>query len=384
MDINKKVKTALVLSGGGSRGAYEAGVWQALTELGINIDIVTGASVGAINGAMVCQGNIELTINLWREIETHMVFDINESVEKFDYAKDFMKEILLNKGAGSEGLKLLMDKYIDEETIRKSTVDFGITATEIPSMKGHYLFKEDIPNGQLKDFIRASASAYPAIRSHQINGKNYIDGGYTDVMPVSMAISKGATKIIAVYLEAVGVVHTSDYENLEDFTLIKPYWDLGNFLHFDTQNSRRLIRLGYLDTMKTYEVFDGKYFTFAKGSFDKRTLDQSECAAKIFNLDPCIIYTRKSLLTHLKSHLEYWYENIEIEFNDRPRSNKIEPLKLIKELLKITNKQTIVILIVKALSQSDDQLSLLTRHVSKIFPTEISAAKFIYKHFVKN
>ena len=49
----KRKKTALVLSGGGSRGAYEAGAWQALVETGIEIDIVTGASVGSINGAMV-------------------------------------------------------------------------------------------------------------------------------------------------------------------------------------------------------------------------------------------------------------------------------------------------------------------------------------------
>ena len=58
MKISEK-KTALVLSGGGSRGAYEAGAWQALTELGIRIDIVTGTSVGAINGAMVAQGDLE-------------------------------------------------------------------------------------------------------------------------------------------------------------------------------------------------------------------------------------------------------------------------------------------------------------------------------------
>ena len=53
-------KTALVLSGGGARGAYETGVWQALTELGIKIDIITGTSVGAINAAMVAQDELEL------------------------------------------------------------------------------------------------------------------------------------------------------------------------------------------------------------------------------------------------------------------------------------------------------------------------------------
>ena len=49
-------KTALVLSGGGSRGAYEIGVWKALKTLGIQIDMVMGTSVGAINGAMIVQG----------------------------------------------------------------------------------------------------------------------------------------------------------------------------------------------------------------------------------------------------------------------------------------------------------------------------------------
>ena len=48
----KERKTALVLAGGGARGAYEAGVWQALTELGVEFDMVCGTSVGAINAAM--------------------------------------------------------------------------------------------------------------------------------------------------------------------------------------------------------------------------------------------------------------------------------------------------------------------------------------------
>ena len=93
----KSNKTALVLSGGGSRGAYEAGVWQALSEIGIEIDIVTGASVGSINGAMVCQGDLDSTISLWKEIETHMIFDVPKGSQPLDYAK----EIIFNKGAGT-------------------------------------------------------------------------------------------------------------------------------------------------------------------------------------------------------------------------------------------------------------------------------------------
>ena len=46
----------LVLGGGGSRGAYEIGVWRAARELNIEFDVVTGTSIGALNGALVVQG----------------------------------------------------------------------------------------------------------------------------------------------------------------------------------------------------------------------------------------------------------------------------------------------------------------------------------------
>ena len=51
-------KLAIVLAGGGSRGAYQIGVWKALREMGIEYHIVTGASVGALNGAMMVQGGL--------------------------------------------------------------------------------------------------------------------------------------------------------------------------------------------------------------------------------------------------------------------------------------------------------------------------------------
>ena len=184
MTNRQKSKTALVLSGGGSRGAYEAGVWQALVDLGIKIDIVTGSSVGAINGAMVCQGDLDDTINLWREIQTHMVFDVPEDSQLIDYAK----LIFSNGGAGISGLKALLEKYIDEERIRKSPVDYGLVVMERASMKPHYLYKEDIPKGKLIDYILASSSVFPAVHPYEIDGIEYIDGGYADVLPVDLAM----------------------------------------------------------------------------------------------------------------------------------------------------------------------------------------------------
>ena len=68
MTSKKTEKTALVLSGGGSRGAYQAGAWRALDELGIKFDMVVGVSVGAINGAMVVQNERQFSEDLWRRI----------------------------------------------------------------------------------------------------------------------------------------------------------------------------------------------------------------------------------------------------------------------------------------------------------------------------
>ena len=64
------MKRAVVLAGGGSRGAYQIGVWQALRELGIEYHIVTGTSVGALNGAMMVQGDYDLALHLWQQLVT--------------------------------------------------------------------------------------------------------------------------------------------------------------------------------------------------------------------------------------------------------------------------------------------------------------------------
>ena len=51
------MKRALVLSGGGAKGSYQYGVWKALRKLNIKFDIVTGTSIGAVNGAMIVLGD---------------------------------------------------------------------------------------------------------------------------------------------------------------------------------------------------------------------------------------------------------------------------------------------------------------------------------------
>lgn len=79
-----------------------------------------------------------------------------------------------------------------------------------------------------------------------------------------MALEKGATEVIAVYLDAIGRFRPEELEEVPNLTFIKSKWDLGDFLVFDHTNTKRILRIGYLDAMKTFEIYDGGYYTFAK------------------------------------------------------------------------------------------------------------------------
>ena len=71
--MNKK-EYGLVLSGGGTRGAFQIGVWKALRKLHIKYDIITGTSVGALNGALMVQNNYHKAINLWKKVNMELLF----------------------------------------------------------------------------------------------------------------------------------------------------------------------------------------------------------------------------------------------------------------------------------------------------------------------
>ena len=371
-------KTALVLSGGGSRGAYEAGAWQALTELGIQIDIVTGTSVGAINGAMVVQGDLDNTVRLWKEIETHMIFDVPEGTQPREYAR----EIVFHKGAGTSGLKKLLKKYIDEETLRSAPADFGVVIVELPTFTPHYVYKEEMKPGQLLDYILASASLYPAIHSCKIDGKEYIDGGYADVMPVQMALDKGADEVIAVYLNAVGIVDRKALQATPNLTLLESKWDLGSTLIFDTDNARRIMRLGYLDAMKAYHVFDGEYYTFARGSFDKTTLKMADATAHVFELDPCLIYTKERFLEALGDALENCSDELD-EAMKKYQSSGLPltaTVELLKEIHNMGNKKMLAFLAARNLSEKGADSIFLTRAAMRLMPECILAGRFLNKY----
>ncbi len=271
------IKRALVLGGGGARGSYEVGVWKALRELDMDVDIVTGTSVGALNGAVIAQGDMDTVYQLWEHIDTAKILEF-DSVQGTDTVqgalssfKSLAQEAFRTKGVSSAPLAKLLRETIDEDKIRSSKVKFGLVTFEVPAMKAHELFVDDIPRGMLVDYMIASASCFPAMRSYEIASKLFIDGAYYDNLPVKLAAQGGATEAVVVNLNTPGMVHKAHLKAMLH-ELIAPRWDLGALLLFDGSRAKRNITLGYNECMKQFGRLEGEKYTFHKGETDKNSL----------------------------------------------------------------------------------------------------------------
>lgn len=381
----------MVLSGGGSRGAYQIGVWQALNELGIEIDVACGTSVGAINSAMIAQNSFDLAVNLWKTMETEMIFDVsiddNYKFPKFDFAGlsaeealAYAKEIIGNGGADATNLKELLERYIDEELIRKSHTALCVTTVELPFLKTQRNFIEDIPQGQLVDYLMATSAIIPAIKPYEIEGKVFIDGAWGDGMPIRAALDSGATDIIAVDLRSPGIIHKSDIEQAKKttrFKLISPLHNLGNIMSFETENTVRSIRLGYLDTMKAFGVFRGYYCTFAAGAIPVADLNGADAAGNIFELDPAILYTSDIFHDLLVDRVINAVKDIRPSISTNPFESIAD---IIAGIAKITSRKSFTVHLVYALKKGDREIALMkTKHAAKLFREEIAAARYIAK-----
>ena len=378
-------KLGLVLSGGGSKGAYEIGVYKALKKLHKNIDIVTGTSIGAINGLFIVQKDLRGALKLWKNISFKTIYDEDsfpimedEKLSKIymQYAKSFINE----GGLDIYKMKSLFDKSFKPYKFYNSNIDYGLVTYNISQNKPVLKIKEELPKENIKDYVLASASCYPAFKPYLIDGEMYIDGGYYDNLPINLAIDLGATEIIAVDLRAIGFKKNVKNKAV-DITYIVPRNKIGSFLVFDKNQAKKSIKLGYNDTMKTFGKLEGNYFTFKKynliknynkyaenfeeklkeifkvsdnkilnkifetdifkGILNNKTLFNNfnnliETAGKIFNFDESTIYNiysyNKGLLTAL-SNTEF-INLEEISIKNKNLENFLDKRKIVKYFYK--------------------------------------------------
>ena len=262
-------QTALVLGGGGAKGAYEIGAMQALQSLGIAAGSVYGTSIGALNAALYAQGDLELAQYLWDSLrlddlvtqESLALADDAESL--FDHPERMLEFITRNaqrKGINTAPLRALIAAHVDEEKIRRSGVRFGLVATRFPAMQMVEKRLEDMEPGSLVDWLMASCACFPVFPMVHIGEERYMDGGFCDNVPVEMAVRSGAKHIIAIDVGR-NQSHTQ-YALRPNVTYIRASHTLGGLLTFDPALTRRSAILGYNDTLRAFGRLRGTRYSF--------------------------------------------------------------------------------------------------------------------------
>ena len=258
----------IALEGGGARGAYHIGVVKAYLESGYEFDGYVGTSIGAINAAILAQGDFEKAEELWKKISMEQIFSTEEArlitigETKFDLTlpadiKKGLKKVIKGKGVDTTKIKTFIDDYIDETKLRQSGKDYGLVTVSIDEYKPYEIFLEDIPEGKLINYIMASSSL-PGLKSEVIGEKKFLDGGLYNNCPINLLVKKGYDEIIAVRTGAPGIFRKVNKN--ANVKIISSEEDLGDLLVFSPEHSQFNIKLGYYDGMRAINNLQGRQY----------------------------------------------------------------------------------------------------------------------------
>lgn len=272
LDVTKQY--GIVLEGGGARGSYQIGAWKALRQAGIQIRGIAGASVGALNGALMCMDDLEHAEYIWENIAYSRVMDIDDELMdrlkngrlrdlKLKAVAENALRILKEGGFDIAPLKNLIAETVDEDKIRSSDRELYITTFSLDEWKGIVVDVKNLPEGEIQDALLASAY-FMAFRNEKLGGRRYMDGGGFNNVPVNVLIDKGYQDIIVIRIYGLGfdtekVVEIPDGVSLSH---IAPRQDLGGILEFDRKKAKRNMLLGYYDAMRLLYGLAGRVYYF--------------------------------------------------------------------------------------------------------------------------
>lgn len=259
----------LVLGGGGAKGVYHIGVWQALKELNIPVNAFIGNSIGAVISAYLAQGAEEELIEIARSMKLSSLIRLNKDIALADenslrehnlsYWQGVYRNLVEKRGLDTSPMRESLESTLNEDIIRENRLDFGVTTVNISDFKPRQVFIEQMEPGQLINYVMASA-AFPGFENPMIDGKKYLDGGLFDNVPFTMAKQRGYRKIILVDISGIGLNRRPHTEGTQT-VYIKNSIDMGNAFEFDPAFIKEFWQLGYLDTLHAFGKLDGyRYF----------------------------------------------------------------------------------------------------------------------------
>ena len=286
LKIDNSKTYAIALEGGGAKGGYEIGVWQALDEAGIKYNAVSGTSVGALNGGLMAMRDLPRAIDAWNNMKLGKVIELDEEQEENlsrafngDIGLDDVQrlipealEIIKNRGLDVAPLRAWVREVVDAKAIKESDVELYIATVSITDRKALEVKVNDLPEDQICDMLLASAY-HPTFKLEKLGGKFYTDGGFDDTLPLLALVTNGYKDIIAVRIPGIG--HNRRFKMPDDVnvTYIATNADLGGVLNFDAEQSRRDMAIGYLDAKRVLYGLYGKHYYIERSMTDREALN---------------------------------------------------------------------------------------------------------------
>jgi NTE family protein len=214
---------ALVLQGGGALGAYQAGVYEALSEAGIHPDWIAGISIGAINAAIIAGNPPDSRVDRLREFWTQVttdgfwpyVGDGNLGFASGDAARNFRSQMsatmVLANGASrffaarpvtpwllpggtieatsfydTKDLKRTLERLVDFDRLNSGAVRFSVGAVNVRT--GNFVYFDSTTHAIRPEHVMASGALPPGFPAIEIEGEHYWDGGLVSNTPLQWVV----------------------------------------------------------------------------------------------------------------------------------------------------------------------------------------------------
>ena len=206
---------ALVISGGGSKGAFAGGVAQYLLQTQKKkYDLFIGTSTGSLLISHLALGKIDKIHTVFMSVDMDKIFDINPFIIKNRNGIDIVTVNHFSviwqflKGKRTFGESKNLQKYIKSNfllsefnALKASNTDVVVAVTNITNNEAEYKSIKDCTYAEFCDWIWISSNYVPFMSLVTKKGNEYGDGGFSSLVPIQEAIHRGATEIDIVILE---------------------------------------------------------------------------------------------------------------------------------------------------------------------------------------
>ncbi len=283
------MKTGLVFSGGGAKGAYEIGVWKALRKLKLDkyISVISGTSIGALNAILFVNGDYAKAEQIWKNLSLEQITkpDNDNFSQKIDllldkinsskiktagnYIKSAINKYISIGSISQQNLKKFIEDNINFEKIRNFNGNCYVTVFNNRTNKPEYIKLNNLPEDKIVQYLLATTAMPVVFDKVIIDNNEYYDGGIPFLganTPIAPAIKESCDIIIVVTTNQWGDFWVKE----KNYTDAKIYWiipqeDFLSFIDgtfaFNTIDITRRIKQGYDEGMR---VLKDLYKLYAK------------------------------------------------------------------------------------------------------------------------